>query len=103
MKLARSTTFNPEKIFSSFIIIVPLFVLLIPMRFALWSASVELCRPLLEEGCCALLFVLCSGAKSEERSLECQALVLACFESFVHRFERVLDRNGSVGKDLLED
>src|SRR5258706_6896859 len=73
------------------------------MRSALWSASLELCRALLQEGRCAFLLIFCPGAKAEERSLQRQALILARFHSLVHRFERVLDRNGSVGKDLLED
>src|SRR5258707_14021611 len=60
-----------------------LFVFLILMSSVLWSASLELCRPLFKESGRALLFVFCSRTKSEERSFECQALVLAGLHSFV--------------------
>src|SRR5258706_14031737 len=73
------------------------------MRSALWSASLELCRALLQEGRCAFLLIFCPGGKAEERSIQPQALILARFHSLVHRFERVLDSNGCVGKNLLED
>src|SRR6266436_5580561 len=62
-KLERSTTFNPEKIFSVvFSVVINVFF------FGL--ASLELGCALLQERLCAFLFVFRSGAESEERSFE---------------------------------
>ena len=40
---------------------------------------------------------------AEERSLQRQTFVLAGFQSFVHRFERMLDGDWGVGENLFQD
>src|SRR6185503_13607216 len=82
MKLASSTTFNPEKIlslicFPSIHESVCLFLLSPP----------KLRRSLFKERRSPFLLVLGSGAEPEERSLQRQALVQAGFQSFGNRFE----------------
>src|SRR6266516_4310326 len=63
LKLARSTTFNPEKIFSV------VFSVVISVSF-LGLASLELGGALLQKSLRSFLFVFRSGAKSEERSFQ---------------------------------
>src|SRR6266566_5959629 len=94
MKLARSTTFNPEKIFSvMFSVVISVFF------FGL--ASLELGGALLQKRLRAFLFVLRSRAESEERSFERQTFGLACFQTFVYRLKRVLHRERGVGENLF--
>src|SRR5258705_12120910 len=77
MKLARSTTFNPEKIFSvMFSVVISVFF------FGL--ASLELGWAFLQERLGAFLFVFRSGAESEERSFQRQTFGLARLQSFLH-------------------
>src|SRR5207249_3977109 len=65
MKLARSTTFNPEKIFSVvFSVVIKCFLV------DLNSASLELSGPLLQKSLRAFLLVFGSRAEPEERSFE---------------------------------
>src|SRR5712671_5824246 len=73
MKLARSTTFTPEKMLSVAIVAS--------------SAPLELWGALLEEGLRAFLLVVRAGAQTEQRGFEGQALGLTRFEAFVHRLE----------------
>src|SRR5882724_13112 len=63
MKLARSTTFNPEKIFSF------VFSVVISVSF-LDLASLELCGALLQKRLRAFLFVFGSRAEPEQRGFE---------------------------------
>src|ERR1700677_2414695 len=98
MKLARSTTFRPEKILS----------FAIDLSFDwLWasavSAPMELRRAFLEEGGCALLLVLGGGAEAEVRGFEQQAFGLARIHPFVCRLERELDGDPRAGGDLRQD
>src|SRR6266849_8113896 len=73
MKLARSTTFTPEKMLSVAIVAS--------------SAPLVLWGALLVEGLRAFLLVVRAGAQTEQRGFEGQALGLTRFEAFVHRLE----------------
>src|SRR5882762_11796428 len=97
MKLARSTTFSPEKILSLAIGYLP------NRRELRISPPVELGRAFFEEGRRALLLVLGRGAEAEVGRLEQQPLALARLQPFVHSFERQLDGDRSVGGDPLQD
>src|SRR5882672_11577157 len=100
MKLASSTTFNPEKILS---------LICFPSTHACGCACLFLLSPpklrrsLFKEGRSPFLLVLGSGAQPEERSLQRQALVQAGFQSFGHGSERIPDGDRSVGKDLFQN
>src|SRR6266496_2037724 len=99
MKLAKSTTFNPEKMLS-------LVMSLSAQSFVcgtLVSSPLESRRALFEEGVGAFLLVLGCGAEAEVRGLEPRAFALARFEPLVRRLERELDGDRSVGGDLLQD
>src|SRR5712671_312178 len=100
MKLASSTTFNPEKILS-LICFPSIHVCGCACLFLL--SPLKLRRSLFKEGRSPFLLVLGSGAQPEERSLQRQALVQAGFQSFGHGFERVPDGDRSVGKDLFQN
>src|SRR5882757_5350870 len=100
MKLASSTTFNPEKILS---------LICFPSIHACGCVCLFLLSPpklrpsLVKEGRSPFLFVLGSGAQPEERSLQRQAFIQAGFQSFGHGFERIPDGDWSVGKDLFQN
>src|SRR5438552_3734881 len=100
MKLASSTTFNPEKILS-LICFPSIHVSGCACLFLL--SPPKLRRSLFKEGRSPFLLVLGSGAQPEERSFQCQALVQAGFQSFGHGFERIPDGDRSVGKDLFQN
>src|SRR5882757_7452994 len=93
MKLARSTTFSPEKMLS------PDMAVLSDSSLS----SVELRGALLEEGGRALLLVVGRGAQAEVGGLEQQAFALARVHPLVRRLERELHGDGSVGGDPLQD
>src|SRR5882757_8989153 len=98
MKLARSTTFSPEKILSFAI------GSLLNWSCALaFSPPVELRRSLFKESRRALLLVFGSGAKAEVGRLEQNPLALARLQPFVHSFKRELDSDRGVGSDLVQD
>src|SRR3954464_8694429 len=97
-KLARSTTFKPEKILS---LVIGFSWIVLCVGFG--SPSVELRRALCEEGRCALLLVLGRRAETEVGGFELHALALARVHALVCRLERELDGDGSVGRDLRED
>src|SRR5258708_7262383 len=90
MKLAKSTTFNPEKMFS------------VVMRVSL-LASLELRRTLFEKCRGAFLLVFRARAESEVGGLERQPLGLRRLHAAIHGLERVLHAEGRVGEDALED
>src|SRR5580658_7968859 len=98
MKLARSTTFRPEKILS--------FAMDLSFE-SLWaspvSAPMELGRALFEEGGRAFSLVVGCGAEAEVRGFEQQAFALARIHPFVCRLERELDGDRRVGGDLRQD
>src|SRR5581483_4614958 len=77
MKLAKSTTFSPEKMLSFAMLISP------ETCADSFSSTLKLRRALFEEGGRALLLVLSCGAKAEVGSFQQQALALACLHSFV--------------------
>src|SRR6266478_2370957 len=94
MKLARSTTFKPEKMLS---------VAFVSAVTAGSSSPLELWRAFLQEGPRAFLLVFGAGAQPEEGSFECHAFGLARLHALVHRLERELDRERRVGEDLFQD
>src|SRR5580704_6742718 len=98
MKLARSTTFSPEKMLS-----LAIGSLLNRCAWRVASLPAELRRSLLEEGGRALLLVIGAGAEAEVGRFEQKALALARFQSFVHCFKREFDSDRSVGSDLVQD
>ena len=99
MKLAKSTTFSPEKILSLAIGVSPKFV----AQRRVSSPPVELGCALFKEGGRALLLVFGCGAEAEVGSLEQQAFALARLQSLVRRLERELDGDRSVGGDFFQD
>src|SRR5579864_3069164 len=94
MKLARSTTFKPEKMLS---------LAIVDSLECKTSLAVELRRALFEEGGRALFLVLRRGAEPEIGSFEQQPFVLTRLHPFVRRFEGVFHRDGSIGGDVLQD
>src|SRR4029077_14975541 len=95
MKLARSTTFKPEKMLS------------IVMCGSLNgrsrpSPALELWRPLLEERRRAFLLVFRARAEAEIRGLQGEAFSLAPFEPLVHGLEGERDGQGRVREDLVQ-
>src|SRR3954471_11433227 len=98
MKLARSTTFSPEKILSFAIGVSP-------GSCFCWScsAALEPWRALFEESGRTFLLVLGCSTEAKIRSLEQQAFALACLGALVCRFERELDRDRGVGGDFLQN
>src|SRR3954470_10899859 len=98
MKLAKSTTFSPEKMLS--------LAMGCPFRIAVCvgfsSPSAELWCALFEEGSCPFLLVLGCGAEPEVGGLEQQAFALARLHPLVCRLKRELDGNGSVGGDFRQ-
>jgi len=51
------------------------------------SATLELRRALLQKRLSAFLLVLGAGTQPKKGSLKCQALCLACVQSFIYRLE----------------
>src|SRR5215469_5564023 len=91
-KLAKSTTFSPEKMLS-------LAIGSLLNRQA--SPPQELRGALFEEGGRALFLVLRPGAQAEVGGFEDEALALAGIHSLVNRLERLLDSDRSVRSDQL--
>src|ERR1700676_1040322 len=98
MKLARSTTFSPEKILS-----FSIGSLLNWSCASAFSPPVELRRSLFEESGRAFLLVLGSGAEAEVGRLEQNPLPLAGLQPLVHSFKRELDSHWGVGGNLVQD
>src|SRR3954451_23078219 len=97
MKLAKSTTFNAEKMLSlAMAVSAESF-----MCETLASSPQESRDALFEEGVGAFLLVLGCGTEAEVRSLEPRSFALARFEAFVRRLECELDRDRRVRSDLL--
>ena len=67
------------------------------------SATVKLCRALLEEGRRAFLLVLRSGAQPEVGGFEGETFALARLHSLVDGVERISDGERRVGDDLIQD
>src|SRR6266850_5082118 len=95
MKLARSTTFKPEKMLS--------FAMTGLSSLQVSSPPLEARGALFQEGGRSFLLVLGCGAEAEVGGLEQQAIALACLQPLVHSFQRQLDGDRCVGGDLLHD
>src|SRR5260370_4236882 len=95
MKLARSTTFRPEKMLS--------FAMTGLSSLQVSSSPLESRGALFQEGGRPFLLVLGCGAEPEVRSLEQQAIALACLQALVHGLQRQLDGDRRVGGDLRHD
>src|SRR5882672_11432012 len=95
IKLARSTTFKPEKMLS--LAMTALSSLLVA------SPPLEARRALFQECSRSFLLVLGCGAEPEVRGLKQQAIALARLQSLVDRLEREPDGDGRIGGDLLHD
>src|ERR1700693_2261811 len=105
MKLARSTTFSPENMFSSAMSFPSFRFRLgisneVEARCAL--ASLELWSALCKEGRCSFFLIFSPGAKRKQRSFQEKALRKARVQSFVYRLDGVLHADGCVGNDLVE-
>src|ERR1700722_9782067 len=57
----------------------------------------------LEKGRRTLPLVLRRGAERKQRAFDDHSFHLACIQSLVHRFDRILDRKRGVGIDLLQN
>src|SRR5258708_40007904 len=90
MKLARSTTLRPEKMWSDVLMTCS-------------SSPLEVRGPLLEKGRSAFPPVVRRPAQREQRRLEEQPLVQARLQPFVHRLDRELDAHRGVCVYLLQD
>src|SRR5258708_5362783 len=95
MKLARSTTFSPEKMLS--------FAMSGLSLLQVSSSPLKSRDALFQEGGRSFLLVLGCGAKPEVGGLEQQAIALARLHALVHGLQRQLDGDGRVGGDLLHD
>src|SRR5258708_13130098 len=95
IKLARSTTFKPEKMLS--------LAMTAFSALRVSSPPLEARRALFQECSRSFLLVLGCGAEPEVRGLEQQAIALARLQPLVDRLERQLDGDGRVGGDLLHD
>src|SRR6267378_6196864 len=109
MKLASSTTFKPEKMFSSAIkspcrkiesgcnsTLTPdcsVSGVLVPL---------ELCSTLRKKSRCSFFLVFGPRANREQRSFQDQAFREARIQSFVYRLDGVLHTDGCVGNDPVE-
>src|ERR1700742_516481 len=98
MKLARSTTFSPEKILSLAIAVLSK----LPCVRAV-SSTAELGCTFLEEGGGAFLLVFGGGANAEIGSLQCKAFALAGLEPLVCGLQRELHGDRCVGRNLLQN
>src|SRR6267154_3758465 len=95
MKLARSTTFKPEKMLS--------FAMTGLSSLQVASPPLEARDALFQECGRSFLLVLGCGAEPEVGGLEQQAIALARLQPLVDRLERQLDGDRRVGGDLLHD
>src|ERR1700741_83609 len=95
MKLARSTTFKPEKMLS-----VVMSGSLIGRSRP--SPALELWRALLEERRRAFLLVFRARADAEIRGLQREAFSLVPLEPLVHGVERKRDGQRRVREDLVQ-
>src|SRR5450755_4120828 len=98
MKLARSTTFSPEKILS--------LAISCPFpnrRVRAASPTAELRCTFLEESGGAFLLVFGGGANAEVGSLQCKAFALAGLQPLVRRLQGELHSDRRIGHDLLQN
>src|ERR1700757_1636618 len=96
MKLAKSTTFSPEKILSFAIESLPA-----PCAKQVSSPPAESRHALFQEGGRAFILVFGRGAKAEVGSFQQQTFALARLDAFVGCLECELDGDGGVGGDPI--
>src|ERR1700710_1197014 len=97
MKLAKSTTFSPEKMLS-------LAMAGCPFQIAVCaSPAAELRCTFLEEGGGAFLLVFGGGANAEVGGLQCKAFALAGLQPLVRRLQGELHSDRRIGRDLLQN
>src|SRR3954467_3275280 len=104
IKLARSTTFSPEKMLS--VVTCCLrgrHARSAARRVLLNSASVKLRRSFCEKGRGPFGFVARPGAQAEQRCLEGKPLRQVRLQPAVHRLERELHGDRRIGENLLQD
>src|SRR5580704_13513053 len=111
IKLARSTTFKPEKMFAS-AIMSPCHVIepernellrFVPHYFGAALTTLEFRRTLCQERGRTILLVFGPYADPTSRRLDQQALRHACIPPFVHIIDRELHAERSIGIDLIQD
>src|SRR5258706_4665520 len=98
MKLAKSTTFSPEKM-----LLLAMAVLSKSLCAAATSPTAKLRRTFLEEGGGAFLLAFGGGANAEVGRFKRKPLGLAGVHPLVGRFQRELYGDRRVGGDLLQD
>src|ERR1700676_173616 len=98
MKLAKSTTFSPEKM-----LLLAIAVLSESLCAAAASPTSKLRRTFLEEGGGAFLLVFGGGANAEIGSFQCKAFALAGLQPLVRGLQRELHSDRRVGRDLLQN
>src|SRR6266852_4661572 len=95
IKLARSTTFSPEKILSLAMAVLS------KSWCAAVSATAELRCTFLEEGGGAFLLVFRCRADAEVGRFQCKAFALAGLQPLVRRLQGELHSDRRIGRDLL--
>src|ERR1700730_524989 len=98
MKLARSTTFSPEKM-----LLLAMAVLSKSLCAAAASPTSKLRGTFLEEGGGAFLLVFGGGANAEIGSFQCKAFALAGLQPLVRGLQRELHSDRRIGHDLLQN
>src|ERR1700676_3714125 len=98
MKLARSTTFSPEKILS-----LDMTILSKSLCATTASPTSKLRGTFLEEGGGAFLLVFGCGTNAEVGSFESKAFALAGLQPPVRGLQRELHSDWGVGRDLLQN
>src|SRR3954467_6507458 len=104
IKLARSTTFSPEKMLS--VVTCCLrgrHARSAARRVLLNSASVKLRRSFCEKGRGPFGFVARPGAQAEQRCFERKPLRQVRLQPAVHRLERKLHSDWGIGENLLQN
>src|SRR6202012_3081481 len=91
MKLAKSTTFRPEKMLS--------LAMTSLSQLQISSSPLEARRALFQEGGRSFLLVLRSGTEPEVGGLEQQAIALPRLQPLVDSLQRQLDGDRRVGSD----
>src|SRR5258705_12307982 len=98
IKLARSTTFSPEKILS-----LDMTILSKSLCATTVSPTAKLRCTFLEEGGGAFLLVFGCGTNAEVGSFQGKAFALAGLQPLVRGFQREFHSDRRVGRDLLQN
>src|ERR1700738_3647780 len=98
MKLAKSTTFSPEKM-----LLLAMVVLSESLCAAAALPTLKLRRAFLEEGGGAFLLVFGGGANAEVCSFQGKAFALAGLHPLVRGFQRELHSDRRVARDLIQN